>query len=66
MSDTTLHDDDDGWTREFWFHGDEKAADAEASAYVDGIEDAAPGRYEIDRYHHDNRIEVVVRPKGTE
>ena len=66
MSDTTLHTEDEGWTRVFWFHGDEKSAEAEASAYEEGIQDAAAGQYEIGRAYHDNRIEVIVRPKTGE
>lgn len=54
----------DGWTRDFDICGGNlNAASAEASAYVDGLNDGAPGEFEIDYEEHDDWITVTVRKK---
>ena len=54
----------DGWTRDFDITGgDLKAAEAEASAYVDGLNDGAPGEFEIELAEHEDWITVTVRKK---
>lgn len=64
MSDTKLHTEDEGWTRTFWLRYD--GAEDEAAAYVEGILDAGADQYVVEREYHDNRIEVVVKPKPSE
>ena len=54
----------DGWTRDFDITGgDLKAAEAEASAYVDGLKDGAPGEFEINVEECEDWITVTVRKK---
>jgi hypothetical protein len=62
MSNTKITDD--GWTRDFHFHGrDEKDVDELASTYIEGLEDGAPGEYECEREYNGDWIRVVVRKR---
>lgn len=65
MSDAKVTED--GWTREFQAYGrDMDDVVAEARAYEEGLNDGAPGEYEVEWDESDWGIELTVRPKAKE
>lgn len=63
VSDTKIIED--GWSREFRaYGGDMDAAEHEARAYVEGLEDGAPGEHEVEWIYGDDHITIEVREKG--